>query len=188
MSKLIEFPKQNPESDTPNYAGHLLMLDLTKARKWQCFNFFLGSRNKISVVPETASMDRIHAAVQAGILLDVTEHPELFVPEKPIAEVTAQDTGKKVYSGTVKFFHDLNIFEEGYKPSDSDCLDEVVAYSTDNPEEQRRIEEALAAAPVVQSPPVSMEDARQRIRRSLLVLPIGTDSPEKYLLHEVTQR
>src|SRR5689334_18154657 len=110
MSNVIEFPRQPQEpGSTPNYAGHLLMLDLSKVRKWQCFNFWVGIRAPVAPVPENASMDRIHQAVQNGILIDVTEHPELFVPDKPIAEVNESDTGKRVYSGTRAFFYGLGI-------------------------------------------------------------------------------
>ena len=184
MSNLIEFPK-NRKCDTsiPNYAGHVLMLDLNKARKWQCFNFWVGSRNKMAVVPDDTSMDRIHEAVQAGILLDITEHPELFVPERPIAEVVETDTGKKIYSGTAQFFHDLGIFEPGYDPDKTDLYpDELVAYATEDSAEKEKIEQALASLSVVQAEPVSLAEARQRASRPLLVLPIGMDTPDRYLL------
>lgn len=179
MSNLIEFPKQNRQPEAPSYAGHLLMLDLSKARKWQCFNFWLGINSRAGVVPDDASMDRIHQAVQAGILLDITEHPELFVPEKPVAEVNETDTGKKIYSGPRSFFSGLGL---GDPPRAGDPEDETVAYATESAEEQRQIEEALALAPVVQPAPVTPAEARQRATRSKLVLPPGMDDPEKYLL------
>lgn len=179
MSTVIEFPKKN----RPDYAGHLLMLDLTKARKWQCFNFWVGVKTRVAPVPETASMDAIHDAVEAGILIDITEHPELFIPEKQVADVEESDTGKKIYSGTRQFFTDLGIVDPA---GDEGCLpDEVVAYATGDKSEQAKIEAALAAAPVIQAEPVSLVEARQRAQRAKVLLAPGMDNPEKYLLHVV---
>lgn len=180
MSNLIEFPKQNQaEQETPSYAGHILMLDLSKARKFQCFNFWLGIRNRVSVVPEDAAMERIRQAVADGVLLDITEHPELFVPEKSIADVSETDTGKKIYSGTRKFFTDLGV---GEPIGPGDFEDETVAYATDSRDEQSRIEEALRQAPVSAAEPVTAEQARQRASRPLLSLPPGMDEPDRYAL------
>jgi hypothetical protein len=173
MAKIIEFPAQNQdESSQPNYAGHLLMLDLNKARKWQCFNFWVGVRTRIAPVPEDASMDRIHEAVQAGILIDITEHPELFIPEKPVADVTESDTGKRLYSGTRQWFRDLGV------PDDDETapVDEVVSFATDDPELQKRIEQALAAAPAPAAPKPAVRP------KSVLALPPGMDNPGLYEL------
>lgn len=178
MSNVIEFPKQNQAPEKPDYSGHILMLDLSKARRWYCFNFFLGIRCRTAVVPEDASMEAIHGAVEAGILIDITEHPELFVPEKPIAAVDETDTGKRVYSGLRSFFRDLGIADDDMRAP----ADETVSYATEDPDEQRRIAEALAAQPVVQPAPVSPEEARQRARRPFIVTAPGMDDPDRYLL------
>lgn len=178
MSNLLEFPKKN-QPEAPTYAGHVLMLDLAKARRWQCFNFWLGVRCRMALVPEDASMDLIHDAVQAGILIDITEHPELFVPEKPVAEVRESDTGQKIYSGTRRFFRELGINGD---TRDSDPENETVAYATADAGEQSQIEEALRLAPVAAAAPLSMEEARQRAARPRILIAPGMDNPEKYTL------
>ena len=183
MGNLIEFPSQNQECAVPgaipNYSGHMLMLDLTKARKWQTANFWVGIRCRMAIVPEVTFMSQIHQAVLDGILIDITEHPELFVADKPIADVTETDTGKKTYSGTRQFFHDIGI---GDPMSVGDMLDETVVYATDDPKEQTKIETALVSAPVSAAPPISPEEARKRASRTLIELPPGMDNPDKYLL------
>ena len=186
MNNLIEFPKNRVEENEPsqsnpsqhNYAGHILMLDLTKARKWQCFNFLVGVRCRAAIVPETSSMDLIHDAVEAGILIDVTEHPELFTPDKAIAEVIEHDTGKKLYSGTRSFFRGLGIDD----PDHTAPEDETVSYATEDAEEQNKIQAALDAAPVVMAQPLSFLQARQRGQRAKILLAPGMDVPERYLL------
>jgi hypothetical protein len=154
------------------------MLDLSKARKWQSVNFFVGIRCRVAPVPEGADMEHIHKAVSAGILIDITEHPELFTPEKPIAPVESQDTGAKVYSGTRRFFRGLGVPDNDPKAPD----EEVVSYASEDAAEQQRIEAELAKIPVVQAEPISLEEARQRARRPLVVLPPGMDDPERYLI------
>lgn len=155
MLHLVDSPAAPPPSAPPDYTGHVLLLNRARASKWQCFGFWVTSRVPMSVVPECVARESLHAAVESGVLLDLTAHPELFVPEKPIALVHERDTGKKMYTGRASFFRDLGLsLEDSGVEDSSEDNGEIVAYSTSDLSAQRRIEDALAAGrPALVLPP-----------------------------------
>jgi hypothetical protein len=178
MNQVAEFAEQNQgPSEIPSYTGHVLMLDLTKARKFQTWNFFVGVKHRMDICPEETLKQTIHDAVVAGVLIDISEHPELFIPDKSPIEVSEQPTGSKVYSGTRGFFRDLGIDDDERAPAE-----DIVAYGTSDLAEQTRIDQALRDLPVTAAAPVSLEEARQRAQRPLIELAPGMNEPERYLL------
>lgn len=92
---VIEFP-----SALPNYAGRTLALNMEKARRFQCHNFFLGIRVPYAVVPSEAEAGFriIHQAILDGRLLDVTDAniKGLKTTSFELDPVKEDDTGGKM--------------------------------------------------------------------------------------------
>lgn len=167
MLKINEFPPSQP----PDYAGHVVMLNPAKAKKFQCYGLGVGLRNPMALVPTAASMAQISKAIAEGILIDITERPDLWEnQEAQKISVDSQFLGKKSYCGPRKVFRDLGLDEDLDAPAE-----ELVCYSTEDAAEQKRIETALRLdVSVSNEPPVRFVG---------LSLPPGMDDPEKYLLH-----
>jgi len=168
MAKIIEFP--HPAA--PDYNGRVVMLDRAKANRFQCRGLNLGMRNQMAVVPSDASMPMIRKAIEDGILIDLTEHPEIWeqAKAKELA-VDESDVGKKSFTATRQFFRDL-----GIDPDPEASGDEMVCYCTADADEQKRIEQAIPKAlqPAVAGQPVQLPSG--------LFVPPGMDNPDKYLL------
>lgn len=100
---IISFP-----TAPPNYAGRTLALNLEKARRFQCHNFFLGTRVPYAIVPPEAEagMELIHQAILDGRLLDVTDSnlKGIKTSSFELDKVTEDDTtGKMVFFVAKKF-------------------------------------------------------------------------------------
>ena len=129
---ILEFPKKNTQLEAvPDYTGRLLALNREKARSFQCGGFFVGLKRLTTMVEEDAQMDRIHAAIQAGILIDVTDNKELNLGGTVINPVQDMgDTGKRAY-----------ITETGS------------VLMTEDPEQIALIEKQLEAKSLIELPP-----------------------------------
>jgi hypothetical protein len=140
MSARRKSAQQDPE--LPNYAGRFLCLNPEKATTFQCGGFLLGPRRVSAVVPANAQMEPIERALQAGVLLDITTGGEIKTEHFALQSPVEDDTNKKVYFTEVK--------------------GEMVAFGTENPAEQERLDAQVA--------------------RGKLELPPGFEDEDKYLL------
>jgi len=63
-------------------AGRVLMLNTTKAPRFQCYGFFVTRNHPIETVPGFAQEGPIKAALSSGILLDITDSKDDIVGSK----------------------------------------------------------------------------------------------------------
>lgn len=141
-------------SAVPNYAGRLLALNIERCRRFQCGGFLLGTVNPVAMVPPNAQMDRIHAGIQQGILVDVTDRQrDLQIGGSMVKKPTVESTDKKTY---IQF---------RVLPNDRGGKDIVIVghHGVQGDEEQKEYEKQHA-------------DSIQ------LDLPPGMDDPERYVL------
>jgi len=165
MAKILEFPAPKSTGDTPDYTGRMLTLNPEKALKFQCGGFVLGPKHMCDVVGPRAQMAQIRRALEAEILIDITDADKgIKTKYSTLSGVEKSDTGQKAYVGPKQMFRDLGLaaFQD---ISEKDLeLDELVCVMTDDVEEQQRIE------------------AKIKESKPLLVLPPGMDNPDKYML------
>jgi hypothetical protein len=162
MATILEFPKTG---NVPDYTGRLLTFNPEKATKFQCGGFIISNRRPSAVVTPDARMESIHRALQAGILVDITDEKQGIKTEHShLGGVSESDTGKKVYFGTPELFRGLDLACLKDATEEDAVSGETICVMTEDPEEQRQIEERIA----------------ERKRR--IVLAPGMDDPEKYLI------
>lgn len=94
----IEEQESNKKPARPDYSGRLVMLNLEKVRRWQCFNFVIGSSRPVQMVPPDADQEMIGRALAEGILIDVTDsNQSIVVGETRLDAISETDTGKRAY-------------------------------------------------------------------------------------------
>jgi hypothetical protein len=148
MPNVIKMPMRAPARDCqeppvlPNYTGHFLCLNPEKVHTFQCGGFILGPRRLSAIVPEEAQMPQIHRAIEEGILLDITKSGEIRTENSTLQSAVETDTRKKVYL--------------------TEHQGELVAFGTEDPEEQERLD--------------------AQVKTGKLELPPGHGDEDKYLL------
>lgn len=155
QGNLITFPN----SKGPNYQGRVLALNMERATRFQCGGFFVGSKSPIAMVPVEAQMDQIHRAIEAGVLLDVTDSEKgIRHGGTVVGAVTEEITRKKVY---------ISFVPGGTASGINMPAVITAAEGTDDPAVQAKMDAALAAG------------------RPLIQLAPGMDNPDKYLLRTI---
>lgn len=94
MATILKFARKPAPA---NYSGRRLALNPAKAIKFQCGGFSLGPRLISAVVPFDAQMEPIRRALEAGILLDVTDNIAVTAGETELAAVHSEDTDMRAY-------------------------------------------------------------------------------------------